>query len=133
MQITRQADYAIRCILYLAEKKGRITMSKEISRAKKIPMDFLSKILQRLTKAGLVRSHRGVKGGFELAKVPEEIDLLQVINVIDGPITFNRCAVSKKLCSFSKSCSVHPIWVELRREIEGRLSRINFRMLISQE
>lgn len=129
MQITRQADYAIRCVLYLAQKEGRITMAREIAREKKIPRDFLSKILQKLTRAGLVRSYRGVKGGFELAKRPEEIDLLQVIQAIDGPVAFNRCAINRRLCSLSNSCSVHPLWVEMRKEMEERLSRINFKML----
>ncbi len=129
MQITSQADYAIRCVLYLAQREGRITMAKEIARAKKIPRDFLSKILQKLTRAGLVRSYRGIKGGFELAKRPEEINLLDVIQAIDGPVAFNRCAINRRLCTLSNSCSVHPVWVEMRKEMEGRLSRINFKML----
>jgi Rrf2 family protein len=130
MQITRETDYAIRCVLYLAGKRGSVTMVDEISREKSIPKSFLAKILQKLSKTGIVRSYRGVKGGFELARPPEQINLLDVIEVIQGPVAMNACALDESVCGLSGSCSVHPIWIEVRREVEKLLRERNFASFI---
>jgi Rrf2 family protein len=131
MQITREADYAIRCVLYLSEPQGEVIMVDKIAKAKKIPKSFLAKILQKLTKAGIVKSFRGVKGGFQLVKKPQAISLLDVIEAIDGPVAMNRCAIDKRMCSLSNECSVHPVWVELRKEVEARLRKTDFKKLIT--
>lgn len=130
MEITRETDYAIRCVLYLSENLDEVTMVDEIAKAKAIPKSFLSKILQKLTKAKIVKSYRGVNGGFQIAKSPKEINLLNVMEAIEGPVAINRCAVNKKVCSLSCNCSVHPIWVELKKEMERQLRKINFARLI---
>lgn len=130
MQITRETDYAIRCILYLSGKRGTVTMVDEIAREKLIPKSFLAKILQKLSRGGIVRSYRGVKGGFELAKDPGDISLLDVIEAVQGPVGMNACAVDEAICSLSSSCSVHPVWVEVRREIEKLLREKNFSQFV---
>jgi len=130
MQITKETDYAIRCVLYLAGKRGSVTMVDEIARNKFIPKSFLAKILQKLVKAGIVRSYRGVKGGFELAREPEKVSLLDVIEAIQGPVAMNACALDESVCSLSVSCSVHPVWVEIRKEIEQLLREKNFSSFI---
>jgi Rrf2 family nitric oxide-sensitive transcriptional repressor len=126
MQITRETDYAIRCVFYLSGKKEGVTMVDEISKEMKIPNSFLAKILQKLGKASLVKSRRGVKGGFELTRAPQEISLLEVIEAIQGPVAMNICALDEALCGFSSTCSVHPVWVEIRKEVEKILRRKNF-------
>jgi Rrf2 family protein len=133
MQITRETDYAIRCVLYLSESPEEVVMVNEIARARRIPKSFLSKILQKLTKAGIVRSYRGVKGGFRLAKKPKRISLLDVIEAIEGPVAMNRCAINNRLCSLSNSCSAHPVWVDVRKKVEEMLKKHNFDGLINME
>ena len=131
MYVTREADYAVRCVLYLARKANGITPVNEIAKAMHIPKSFLAKILQRLVKAGIVISGRGISGGFSLAKKPENISILDVIKAIQGnAAAINRCAIDKRMCRLSKTCSVHPIWVELRGIIEKRLQEENFAKLI---
>ena len=68
MQITRETDYAIRCVLHLARQPRRVAPAAEIAAATQVPRIFLAKILQRLAKAGIVVSQRGVQGGFSLAR-----------------------------------------------------------------
>lgn len=131
MQITRETDYAIRCVLHLAESKEDVVMIGEIAKDRKIPKSFLAKILQKLAKAGIVQSLRGVKGGFQLSKKPENINLLDVIEVIEGPVSMNICAMSKRECSMSGTCSAHPAWVDMRKIVETRLKRWNFSRLTS--
>lgn len=132
MQITRQADYAVRCVFYLSQKLNEVTMIDEIAKKMSTPRSFLAKILQRLVKAGVVKSFRGVKGGFQLAKKPSEISLLEVVEAIDGVLGMNICAVDKKRCSLSGTCCIHPVWVDLKKEVEKRLKKKTFAQLIKQ-
>jgi Rrf2 family protein len=129
MQITRETDYALRCVNYLVGKTGTVTMVDEISNEMRIPKSFLSKILQKLSRASIVKSHRGVKGGFELARRPKEITLLDVIEAIEGPVAMNICAIDAKLCGFSGTCCIHPVWMEIRKEVEKILKKKNFEKL----
>jgi Rrf2 family protein len=129
MQITRETDYAIRCVDYLSDKWGTVTMVDEISKGKCVPKSFLAKILQKLTKASIVKSYRGVKGGFELARPPKNITLLDVIEAIQGPVAMNVCALDEAMCDFSSSCAIHPVWIEIRREVEKILKKNNFAKL----
>ncbi|MEW6107827.1 MAG: Rrf2 family transcriptional regulator [Nitrospirota bacterium] len=129
MYVTRKADYAIRCVLYLTRNTGRVASVDEISGAVYVPKSFLAKILQQLMKADIVSSTRGIKGGFQLAKDPKYINLLEVIEAIQGPSAANICAISKKLCRLSSTCAVHPVWVKVRKIVEQELKKQNFEML----
>jgi Rrf2 family protein len=130
MQITRQTDYAIRCVLYLSRTKEHVCVVDDIAIMMEIPKSFLAKILQRLTKADIVKSFRGIKGGFQLARNPKRISLLDVIEAIQGPAGMNRCAINKDTCKFSRTCTVHPVWVELRQKVEQHLEKITFQKLL---
>jgi Rrf2 family protein len=127
--INRKTDYAIRCILYLAESEKEVVMLNEIATVKEIPKSFLAKILQKLAKAGIVKSSRGITGGFKLAKRAEEISLLDVVELMEGSVAMNICAVDTKKCGFRSTCSVHPVWVDIRKDVEDRLRRCNFAIL----
>jgi Rrf2 family protein len=129
MQITRETDYAIRCVLHLSKDPDRVIMVDSIARDKKIPKSFLAKILQKLTKAGIVKSFRGVNGGYQLDKHPSEVSLLNIIESIEGPVVMNECAMNKKICDMSDSCTVHPVWVKIRKVVEGALSDYNLETL----
>lgn len=129
MQITRETDYAIRCVYYLSGKTGNVTMVDEISREMSIPKSFLAKILQKLSKAAIVKSYRGVKGGFEIAKDPKGISLLDVIEAVQGPVAMNICAIDDAYCGFSSTCTIHPVWIEVRKEVEKLLREKNFSAL----
>jgi len=126
MYITRQADYAVRCVLFLSKEPERIISANEISKSMAIPRSFLAKILQRLSKRGIVESTQGVSGGFRLAKKPAKISLLEVIEAVQGPSAMNVCAIDKRICRLSRTCAVHPIWVDLRKDVEKRLKNENF-------
>ena len=126
MYITRQADYAVRCVLFLSKEPERIISANEISKSMAIPRSFLAKILQRLSRKGIVESTQGVSGGFQLAKKPARISLLEVIEAVQGPSAMNVCAIDKRICRLSRTCAVHPIWVDLRKDVEKRLKNENF-------
>jgi len=133
MYVTRKADYAIRCVLHLTRERGRLASIDEIAGEMYVPKTFLAKILQRLVKAGIVSSTRGVKGGFQLAKAPKDINLFEVIETIQGPSASNICAIDRKACRLSNSCAVHPVWVKIRKKIEQELREQDFEKLAKQQ
>jgi Rrf2 family protein len=123
MLVTRETDYAVRTVLYLARDHDRVVSVTEIAEAMLIPKSFLAKILQRLVRNNIVQSVRGVKGGFRLAKKTSDISLLSVMEAIQGVTGINVCAVDSRKCKISSACVVHPVWVELRKEVEARLKK----------
>lgn len=126
MELTRQTDYAIRCVLYLSKKQDRTVVVEEISDEMSIPKSFLSKIVQRLTRTGILESFRGVSGGFRLSRKPSEITLLDVIEAMQGTAASNKCAIDKVQCGLSCTCIVHPVWIELKKRTEDYLRKVNF-------
>jgi Rrf2 family protein len=127
MEITQETDYAVRCVLYLSrEGHEQNVMIEKIAEEMRIPKSFLAKILQKLSKAGIVQSFRGVKGGFRLTRPPKKITLLDVVEAIEGPVAMNRCTLAGEFCSFTRTCSVHPVWSRLRMMVEKYLRTTDF-------
>ncbi len=123
MLVTRESDYAVRTILYLAKERNRTASVTEVAQAMHIPKSFLAKILQRLVKSNILKSTRGVNGGFQLAQKTSDISLFSILEAIQGPAGINLCAVDSKQCKLSAGCSVHPVWVDIRKEVERRLKK----------
>jgi Rrf2 family protein len=127
MQITRQADYAVRAVLYLAQADHtERTATSTIAQEQKIPPSFLAKIISQLSIAGLLHTSRGARGGVTLAREPKDISLLEVVEAIDGPIQLNECVQSEGVCSFEDACPVRAIWCDAQDELVRRLKRTSF-------
>jgi Rrf2 family protein len=127
MQITRQADYAIRAVLYLSKlESGQRASTSQVAEEQKIPPSFLAKIISQLSIAGLLHTSRGARGGVMLAKQPADITLLDVVEAIDGPITLNECAGEEGMCAFGDDCPLHSVWCEAQQDLVGRLGGTNF-------
>lgn len=103
--------------------------TREIASAAEIPKAFVSKILQKLTRAGIVTAQRGAQGGFCLAVPADQISLLDVIDAIQDTPFATACAVDARLCSRSAACAVHPVWADLNRQIQARLRSETFNKL----
>lgn len=99
MQFTKAEAYGIFGVIYLADQPpGKITPLSEISEAQDVPEKFLAKIFQSLSKSGLVRSHRGVKGGFSLGRPADEISFREIVEVIHGPYFLAKCFNVEEIC-----------------------------------
>jgi Rrf2 family protein len=131
--ITREADYAVRCVLYLSRNPEKVSSVKEMTGPMHIPQSFLAKILQRLVKGGIVQSVRGAGGGFRLARDPKDITLYDVIKTTSGPLFVNACTVDDRNCELSGVCAVHPIWNDIRDELEAKLDKYNFKSLAAKQ
>jgi Rrf2 family protein len=127
MQITRQADYALRAILYLAElPPEKRASTSQIAKEQQIPPSFLAKIISQLSVAGLINTSRGARGGVSLARSPEKINVLEVVEAIDGPILLNHCTTDEGSCTFGDDCALRPIWCDARDELVSRLRNSTF-------
>lgn len=134
MQITRQADYAVRAVLYLARAlPNQRAATSTIAQEQRIPPSFLAKIISQLSIAGLLHTSRGARGGVMLAREPKDITLLEVVEAIDGPIMLNECVGDSSTCTFDKNCPLKPVWCEAQNELVARLKGTNFAQLIEHD
>ena len=131
MQITRQADYAVRAILYLARMgSDKKAATSQIAEEQDIPLSFLAKIIAQLSVAGLLQTMRGARGGVALARDPDEISILEVVEDIDGPIQLNECVNGSYQCTID-NCPVHDIWVDAQEDLVSRLKATTFGQLLN--
>ena len=130
MQITRQADYAIRAVLYLAQLgPNQRAATSTVAQEKRIPPSFLAKIISQLSIAGLLHTSRGARGGVSLAREAKEISLLDVVEAIDGPILLNECVGEAGTCTFEEDCPLHGIWQDAQVQLVDRLRKTHFDQL----
>jgi Rrf2 family protein len=134
MQITHQADYALRTILYLSklEPNHRVPTS-EIAKYNHIPPSFLTKIISQLSIAGLIHTSRGARGGVWLARPPEDVSVLDVLQAIDGSLVLNQCVENPGNCAVNQDCSIHHFWLETSRDVIGRLRDAKFDQFITEK
>ena len=124
MIITRATEYSIRAVLHMAGRHPVAVVSKqEICDAAGITPAFLTKILQPLIRKGIVRSKRGVAGGFALARDPGQITLLDVMRAVDEPLALNVCLMEGHNCDREAGCPVYGLWSEAKEKIEEIFSR----------
>lgn len=102
--ISRNTDYAIRAICYMAKERDKVISASELVNALKIPRPFLRKILQGLNKEGVLISNKGKGGGFRLGRPASKILLLDIMEVFQGPFRLNECMFKKEICPNRKSC-----------------------------
>jgi Rrf2 family transcriptional regulator, iron-sulfur cluster assembly transcription factor len=116
--LSRPCTYAIRALTYLAmQPPGKLCGSREIADHEGIPNSFLCKILLDLRRKRLLRSYKGVGGGYELALPPDKINLLMIVHCIEGELAFTECILEDAQCSSRGRCSLHDPWVELRNQL----------------
>ena len=120
LKISEAASLAMHACTYLAAQNGEKASTKEIAHVFDASEHHLAKVMQRLTKAGLVNPVRGPKGGFTLAKAPEEITLLEVYEAIEGDFLASNCLLSNKVCKGDK-CILGGLLKTLNQEVMNYL------------
>lgn len=112
MQFTRAEEYGVLGILYLADKGTTdITPLSEIAQAQEIPEKFLAKIFQSLSRSGLIRSHRGVRGGFTLGRPVDQISIREVLEAIQGPYHLMKCTQDISICDRRDFCALRELLI----------------------
>lgn len=137
MRITTLAEYGVICALHLARRAsdGPIT-GREIADLERLPADYVEQILLRLRRAGLVRSTRGARGGYALARPSEDISIRDVIEASETTTFDLHCVshpVGEERCSSSHNCSIRPVWMLLQRKIDDVLGGVRLADLLVEE
>ena len=128
--IRRNTDYSIRAMVHIAGRRGGEPVSnKRLADELDIPYHLVCKLMQRLGKAGFVKSCMGPKGGFYLAKDPAEISLLEIIEAIQGRIMLNRCLLGSNRCPQQAVCTIRGSLAELQDDIDGYLRGVTIKAL----
>ena len=130
--ITRDTDYAVRALYFLAERSSEIISVSKLVRNLKIPKPFLRKILQTLNKEGLLKSYKGQGGGFILAIPPEKILLIDLIRIFQGPISLNECIFKKQICPEIKVCNLKKRIDNIEKYVIFQLKSITLECLLEK-
>jgi Rrf2 family transcriptional regulator, iron-sulfur cluster assembly transcription factor len=132
LRLTNAGDYAIRGMIHIASlPEGAVALRSEIARAQGIPSSFMAKILRSLVRARLLRSSRGVHGGFALARSASEITLLDVVEAIEGPLSLTDCTPESDGCVRSEECPAHVVWLSVQTKMADVLSGTSLEELVS--
>ena len=137
MRITTLAEYGVICALHLARRaaEGPVT-GREIAELERLPVDYVEQILLRLRRAGLVRSTRGARGGYALARDSGQISIRDVIEASETTTFDLHCVshpVGEERCSSSQTCSIRPVWLLLQRKIDDVLAGVRLSDLLAEE
>jgi len=132
LRLSKKADYALMAMKHLALRGDRGSSSaREIAEQYDIPIELMAKVLQRLVRRGLLASHQGTRGGYQLARVPTQISVADVIQAIDGPVTVTACRTDEGACDQFAKCSVRdPLW-RVRERIVAALDECTIAELAS--
>ena len=131
MQLTSTTDYAIRIVCYLAAQRQMISTS-ELSQELSVPSSYIPKITKKLKQAGIIKACEGIKGGYQIAKQPENISLRDVISCTESTMAINRCLEKEGGCSknYIACCKVHQILLDLQNIYNNRLESVKISDII---
>lgn len=122
MKLTRASDFAIRLLTHLASN-GEDAKSGELAEELDIPFNHLSKLVQLLARRGYILTRKGKGGGLRLAMDPKKVDLAEIVEAVEGPISISDCIFNKDACRFSSKCRVRKCLGGVRNTIQKMLSR----------
>ena len=131
MQLTSTTDYAIRIVCYLAAQSQMISTS-ELSQKLSVPYSYIPKITKKLKQAGIIKACEGIKGGYQIAKQPENISLRDVISCTESTMAISRCLEKEGGCpqNYIACCKVHQILLELQNIYNNRLESVKISDII---
>lgn len=133
MKISTKGRYGWRILLDLALYGETPRLMREIAASQGISEKYISRLMNPLNKAGFVRSIRGVKGGFVLAKNPADITLLAVVEAMEGRVAVVDCVTDKAFCAKSNDCSACEMWTGLSAEIRQAMAKVTLADLTAAE
>ena len=125
MKISTKGRYGLRILIDLAtHDPGKPRLIRDIAQSQQISEKYISRLVIDLRRAKLIRSVRGINGGFHLAKLPEEITLLEILETMEGPISVVDCVRSPEKCKRQSLCPARDIWQQLNDGIRELTAKI---------
>lgn len=133
IRLGKLTDYGIVLVTYMARSDhGPLHTARDLAAAAQLPLPTVSKLLKELSQGGVLSSHRGVKGGYTLARPPQEISVAQIIAALEGPIGMTECAASEPgLCDMEPHCPLPTNWRVISHAVRDALEKVTVADLIS--
>jgi Rrf2 family cysteine metabolism transcriptional repressor len=128
--LTKDTDYAVRAIVHLARHDSQYKSSSRIASEEGIPLQFLRRILQALTKAGMVTSREGATGGFRLAVPPKDIRVSDIIRIFQGDIQLSECMFRRRLCSNRGTCVLRKRIKSIEKMVNREFEKVTIASLL---
>jgi Rrf2 family protein len=134
MQLSTKARYATRALVELAIKSGQGPVKlKDISESQGISLKYLEQVMTPLRVSGYVKTHKGSRGGYTLSRPPDQINLFEIVQCVEGPLSVVDCLEDPELCSRVKLCATRSVWMGLRNAIYKELSKITLAELAEKQ
>jgi Rrf2 family protein len=132
LKISTKSQYGLRAMVYLARFPKQISSLKTISKSEEIPFDYLEKIISKLEKASLIKSKKGVSGGYCLAKNPSKIKIGEIIRILEGDIVLVKCISGQKgcMCTRERECLTKSFWKKIQDSLNSALNSLTLKDLI---
>jgi Rrf2 family protein len=127
MKVSNKSEHAIHAMLYIAAQKDRVCTIREVAEQESIPREYLAKILRELTDKGFLKSFRGIEGGYKMAKAPQRVSFLNIIEAMDGPLSIISCASdthAKRGKPRRKYCRGQIFWLPLQDKLKDALGHV---------
>ena len=131
-QISRRVDYAVRMMIELGLHEGEFMSAQRMSVRTDVPKSFLHKISIDLSKADLVHTQAGPGGGLSLGKPLDQINMLHIIEAVDGPICLNICLIRPQECKRDRFCPAHDFWGHLQASLVRQLQEATLVQLVEE-
>jgi FeS assembly SUF system regulator len=126
LRITKLTDYAIVVLTHMARDVTGSCTSRSLAQITGLPQPSVSKMLKSLARAGVVRSERGVLGGYRLARGPESVSIADVIDAVEGPISLTECSGERSEgCEYAGACALEPTWARINHAVRRALADIS--------
>lgn len=130
LRLSKLTDYATVVLSFMARDKMRVRAAMEIAAATGIALPTVSKIMKALVNAGVLKSIRGAKGGYLLAREPEKITVAAIINALEGPIALTECSISQQMCEQAARCGISANWHVINQTIYNALESVTLADLV---
>ena len=132
IRLTRLADYAVVLMSHMAYHPDELYNAADTAEATGLPMPTVSKILSLMAKGGLLTSHRGLNGGFKLARIPTEISVADIVCLVDGPIALTECVDnSAGDCNFEMACPARGPWRKINAAVKHALEGVTLAEIVT--
>lgn len=135
IKLSTRSRYGLRILLHIAQdsRQGRLSSGRGIAEAQELTGPYLEQIMITLKAEGLVKARRGCRGGYELSCQPEQISVLNIIEIFEGKVQLVNCDNQKKLCHRREHCPTYPVWKKLSDGLRESAQAITLASLMSQE
>lgn len=131
IRMTKLTDYSIMLLTHFAREPKAMLSARELATVAHLPLPTVRKIMKALAHRGLLEAHRGVKGGFNLARHPDKVNLADIISALEGPIAITQCSGEQR-CRLENCCPVRSNWRKINRIVLDALRRITLSEMTHQ-